>query len=173
MTIQASGEPGLVRPLKEAVEKSIKAQIDKGSNTAPSSETHQIALKPGQDVDREETITKVSSAEFYQDVGRAVKEILEKRGAKKGINRALLPEIVKKKKEISEKDEEEKKEKKGKNDLPPFMKDKGKKEEDAEDEEEEEEEEKPKKGKKKKAEEKEEEEEPKFPIFGKKPKKAE
>jgi hypothetical protein len=166
MTIQASGEPGLVRPLKEAVEKSIKAQIDKGSNTAPSSETHQIALKPGQDVDREETITKISSAEFYQDVGRAVKEILEKRGAKTP-PQFLAGGVGKRK------DEDEKKEKKGKNDLPPFMKDKGKKEEDAEDEEEEEEEEKPKKGKKKKAEEKEEEEEPKFPIFGKKPKKAE
>ena len=162
MTIQASGEPGLVRPLKEAVEKTIKAQIDKGNAAAKPTENRQMVSHEDAVPTRDETITKISSAEFYQDVGRSVREILQKRAGK------APPQFLSKKN--GGKDEE-----KGKKDLPPFMKSKGKKEETEEEEEEEtEDEEKGKKGKKaKKAEKAEEEEEPKFPMFGKKPKKAE
>lgn len=163
MTVQASGEPGLVRPLREAVEKTIKAQIDKGNAAAKPTENRQTVSHEDAVLSRDETITKISSAEFYQDVGRSVREILQKRAGK------VPPQFLSKKKNGGE-DEE-----KGKKDLPPFMKSKGKKEEETEEEEEEEtEEEEPKKGKKaKKAEKREEEEEPKFPMFGKKPKKAE
>lgn len=148
MSIQASGEPGLVRPLKKAVEESIKAQIDKSYAAEKPTETSQMVSHEGAVPTRDATITKISSAEFYLDVGRAVKEIIEKRAAKKG-------------------EKDEKKEEKG---FPAFLKGKKAKEKE-EGEEEEEEEEKPEKGKKKKEEE--EKEEPKFPIFGKKPKKAE
>lgn len=147
MTIQASGEPGLVRPLKEAVEKTIKAQIDKGNAAAKPTENSQMVSHGDAVPTRDETITKISSAGFYQDVGRFVKEIIEKRAAKK----------------------EKEKEEKGKG-APLFIR---KKEKEGETEEEEEEEEEPKRGKKKKKEEEEEEGEPKFPMFGKKPKKAE
>jgi hypothetical protein len=131
--------------MKAAVEQTIKAQIDKASRSEKPTETHQTVSHVDAIPSRDDTITKISSVEFYQDVGEAMRGIIEKRAAKKG---------------------------KGKNDLPPFMKAKGKEEEvEGEEEEEEESEEKPKKGKKKKEEE--DEGEPKFPIFGKKPRKAE
>lgn len=73
----------LAYPLSKAVEESIKKQIDKGARDSEgtSDPKSQVSGNENNVPEREPTVTKMSSAEFYLDVRDSVNRILEKRAA--------------------------------------------------------------------------------------------
>jgi len=75
----------LAWPLKKGVEESIKKQIDKGAKDSEGTDDPRSQVSGDQSnvPEREPTVTKMSSAEFYVDVKASVDRILEKRAMRK------------------------------------------------------------------------------------------
>jgi len=71
----------LAWPLKKGVEETINKQIDKGAKDSEGTDDprSQVSGNPDNVPEREPTVTKMSSAEFYIDVQESVSRILEKR----------------------------------------------------------------------------------------------
>jgi len=71
----------LVWPLKKGVEAMINKQIDKGAKDSEGTDDprFQVSGNPDNAPEREPTVTKISSVEFYVDVKASVDRILEKR----------------------------------------------------------------------------------------------